>query len=94
MLEQAAERPALLQTDLTIAKGGDMTAARIVLDRVWPARRSRPVALDLPDIKMAADVVAALGAVADAVGVGDLTPDEGAAVASILETKRKAVETN
>ena len=46
------------------AKGGDMAAARIILDRVWPARKSRPVALDLPEIKTAADVVAALGAAA------------------------------
>ena len=31
--------------------------------------------------------------VADAVGAGDITPDEGQAVASILEAKRKAIET-
>ena len=30
---------------------------------------------------------------ADAVGSGDITPDEGQAVASILEAKRKAIET-
>jgi hypothetical protein len=37
--------------------------------------------------------LAAVGAVADAVGAGDITPDEGQAVASILEAKRKAIET-
>lgn len=95
MLDQLAEgeAPALLQTVLGNAKGGDMAAARIVLDRIWPVRKSRPVSLSLPEINTAADVVAALGAVADAVGAGDLSPDEGAAVASILETKRKAIET-
>lgn len=83
----------VLQAVLSSAKGGDMVAARIILDRVWPARKSRPVCLSLPEIKTAADVVSALGAVADAVGVGDISPDEGAAVASILETKRRAIET-
>jgi hypothetical protein len=29
----------------------------------------------------------------DAVGAGDITPDEGHAMASILEAKRKAIET-
>lgn len=95
MLDQLAEgeAPELLRTVLTSAKGGDMAAARIVLERVWPARKARPVFLTLPPIQTAADVVAALGAVADAVGAGEISPDEGAAVASILETKRKAIET-
>ena len=49
--------------------------------------------MTLPAIQSASDVVAAVGAVADAVGAGDITPDEGQAVASILEAKRKAIET-
>jgi len=95
MLDQLAEGEGaeVLRSVLTGAKGGDMAAARIILDRVWPARKSRPVSLVLPEIRTAADVVAALGAVADAVGAGEIAPDEGAAVASILETKRKAIET-
>jgi hypothetical protein len=49
--------------------------------------------MQLPKIKTAADVATALGTVADAVGAGDITPDEGAAVAAVLETKRRAIET-
>ena len=30
---------------------------------------------------------------ADAVAAGDITPDEGQAVAAVLETKRRAIET-
>jgi hypothetical protein len=56
------------------AKGGDMRAADLVLQRIWPARKSRPIALTLPTIQSAADVVEAVGAVADAVGAGDITP--------------------
>jgi hypothetical protein len=77
------------------AKAGDMRAADIVLSRIWPPRKGKPVALTepLPAIKSAADAVAALGKLADLVGAGELTPDEGASVAAIIETKRKAIET-
>jgi primosomal protein N'' len=49
--------------------------------------------LTLPAIQSASDLVAAVGAVADAVGAEDITPDEGQVVASILEAKRRAIET-
>lgn len=76
------------------AKAGDMRAAELVLSRIWPARKGgRTIVLDLPAIDTTADVVKALGKLADAVAAGDLTPDEGAAVAAILETKRRAIET-
>ena len=83
----------ILKTLVTAAKSGDLRAAELVMQRIWPARKSRPIALRLPAIQSASDVVAAVGAVADAVGSGDITPDEGQAVASILEAKRKAIET-
>jgi hypothetical protein len=84
---------AILKKMVEAAKGGDMRAADLVLARIWPVRKGRPIALALPAIQSASDVVAAVGAVADAVGAGEITPDEGQAVASILEAKRKAIET-
>jgi len=75
------------------AKDGDMRAAELVLQRVWPVRRGRPVTLSLPAIETVQDVVTALGLVATAVGAGELTPEEGASVAAVLEIKRKAIET-
>lgn len=83
----------VLQATLEAAKGGDLRAAEIVLSRVWPARKSRPVALSLPAIKTAADIVEALGIVASAMAEGDLTPDEAQAVSAVLEGKRRAIET-
>ena len=84
---------AILEKMVEAAKGGDLRAAELALQRIWPARKSRPIALTLPAIQSASDVVAAVGAVADAVGTGEITPDEGQAVASILEAKRRAIET-
>ena len=83
----------ILRKTLEDAKGGDFNARKLVLDRVWPIRRGRPIALGLPNIATATDVLAALSVVADAVGAGEITPDEGTAVAALLEVKRKAIET-
>jgi hypothetical protein len=78
---------------LTAAKGGDMQAARLVLDRVVPVRKGRSVQLDLPTIESATDVLAALSLTVAAMAEGEITPDEAAVVAGVLETKRKAIET-
>ena len=47
----------------------------------------------LPTISKAADAARTMGAVVAAVAAGDLTPSEGAAVAGLLETYRKTLET-
>jgi hypothetical protein len=79
----------IVKTVLEAAAQGDMTAARLVLERVVPVRRGRPVKLTLPPVKTAADVVEALGTMAD----GEVTPEEAATIAGVLEAKRKAIET-
>ncbi len=84
---------AVLANVLTAAKGGDLKAAEIILQRVWPVRKGRPVSLDIPAIKTAPDILAALATVIDATGKGEILPDEAAAVAGVLELKRRAIET-
>lgn len=84
----------ILAKTIEAAKAGDLRAADIVLSRVWPVRRGgRPVVFELPPVETAADIVKAVGNVATAVAGGELTPEEGNAVAAILEVKRKAIET-
>jgi hypothetical protein len=39
----------IVRAVLEAAKGGDMTAARLVLERISPVRKGRPVQLNLPD---------------------------------------------
>jgi hypothetical protein len=76
------------------ATAGDARSAEMILARIWPVRKGgRPISLQLPAIDTAADIVKALGVVAGAVGEGEITAEEGAALASVLETKRRAVET-
>ncbi len=76
------------------AKGGDMRAAELLLRRLWPERKGRPVAFNLPDMQTAADLPAAVVAVTQAVARGDLTPDEGAAIGAMLDAHRRAIETS
>lgn len=85
---------AALQAVVAAAGAGDLRAAEVLLSRVWPARRGRPVELpDLPALKSAADLPAALGTVARAVAAGEVTPEEAQAVAAVLEGQRRAIET-
>ncbi len=89
----ADDAEAVVQQVVDKAKAGDMTAARLVLDRIAPPRRSRPVQFKLPALSNPSDLVTALGAILGAVASGDLTPDEGSAVASLIEVNRRALET-
>ncbi len=78
---------------IEMALGGDTLAMKLVLERLVPLRRGRPVQFELPAIHTSADVVAAIGQVLRATAAGDLTPDEAATVAGILDAKRRAIET-
>ena len=88
---EGAER--VLRKVLELAEAGDLRAAELLLARLWPARRGRPVELNLPPIRTAADLVLALAAVAAGMATGELSPDEAQAAASVLETQRRAAET-
>ncbi len=82
----------VLSAVISHAKKGDVAAASMIMARVWPARKGRPVSFDLPPLSTAADLAAALGSVAQAVGNGVLTPEEAQAVGTVLEMQRKAIE--
>ncbi len=88
--EEGAER--VLRKVLEMAEAGDMKAAELLLRRLWPERRGRPVRFTLPPVTTAAGAVAALGAVAAAVAEGSITPEEGLASAGVLEAVRRSAE--
>jgi Family of unknown function (DUF5681) len=78
---------------IAAAKGGDMTAARIILDRIAPVRKGSTVMFDLPELTTPTDLPPAVAAVTKAIADGTLTPDEGASVVTILDMQRRAIET-
>ena len=68
-------------------------AARILLDRAWPVRKGRPVTFMMPPVnKPAADIARASAGILEATARGELTPDEAAALAGIIEAHRRAIE--
>lgn len=82
----------ILDVVLQAAKEGDLEAANIILRRVWPVPKGRPRKFTVRDVTCLADVPGAVSDVLRAVASGELTTEEGGAVASIIETTRKALE--
>ena len=56
----------MLKRVVLSAKDGDIRAAELLLKRVWPELKGRPLLLDLPPVSTAADIVRALGAITEA----------------------------
>ena len=72
----ATEAEAVLAAVVAAAKGGDMAAARVILDRLWPAPKGRAVELALPSVEDATGLVAAMAQVVAAMADAQITPDE------------------
>jgi len=70
------EAEAITRKAIEAAKEGDMTAVRLCLERLVPIKRESPVQLQLPPIRCAADLSAAVAALLDAVTSGQITPGE------------------
>jgi hypothetical protein len=87
------ELEGVVEAVIAAAKGGDMVAARIILDRLAPARKGRPVTFPLPDDVSGAGIAEAFASVLRAVADGEITPEEAAAVGGLLEARRRAIET-
>lgn len=84
---------ALVQRVKELAMSGSVTAMKLCLDRLVPLRRERAVEFDLPHIETANDAVLAAGWVTAMVASVEMTPSEGQAISSIIETLRRAIET-
>ncbi len=91
LMEQGAEE--ITKAVIDAAKGGDLMAARLVIERLAPPLRERPINIDLPDTRTADGCVEAQGAILQAVGMGELLPGEGATLAGIVENRRRSIET-
>jgi Family of unknown function (DUF5681) len=86
------EAEALTRKAIELAKGGDLAALRLCLDRLAPPRKDRLVMFELPTITSAADAVKASAALVTAVAIGDLTPAEAGELGKLIEAYVKALE--
>src|SRR5262245_64291273 len=78
LLEDDGE--ALARKAIDLAKGGDLVALRMCMDRLMPARKHEPVAFELPRL------VAAVAA-------GELAPSEAADLAKVVDIYVRALAT-
>lgn len=76
-----------------LAKTGDITAIRLVLERVLPARKDSPVSFDMPVLTGAQDAAKAMGAVMEAVSSGELTPAEAGEISKLVTAYIEALRT-
>ena len=94
MAEQLVEGQAeqLVQKVLDLAQAGNLAALRMVLDRVWPARKGQPVNVDMPPINTTADVLPAIASIWTAIRQGGLTPEEASALSIVMDRSIQAIE--
>jgi hypothetical protein len=85
-------RDGIVEAIITAAKGGDPTAMRICADRLLPLRKGRPTAFPLPPTGTAADLARAMAEIFRGMAAGELTTDEAAGIAAVIETQRKTIE--
>lgn len=90
LLEGEAEE--LTRKAIEMAKGGDMQALRLCMDRLAPPRKDRSVTFELPTIDTVDDLPKATRAIMAAVATGELTPGEAAELGKLVDAHVKAIE--
>jgi hypothetical protein len=67
-------------------------AMRICMERIIPARRGARITMNLPTIRTSADIGEAAEKVTQAIRRGEITPTEGGAMMSLLESRSRIIE--
>jgi hypothetical protein len=92
LMERDAEE--IAQAVIKAARTGDLAAAKLVLERLAPPLRERPISIELPDTSTTEGVSKAQQVIIEAVGRGELLPGEGNTLAALVESRRRALETD
>ena len=77
---------------LSEAKSGAPWACRVIVDKLVPTARSRPVFFDMGKVEGPADIVRVLTSVAREVAKGEITTLEAAEIGTLLDALRQAHE--
>jgi hypothetical protein len=91
LLDGQAER--LTRKCVEMALEGDVVAMRLCLERIYPARKDRPVTFPLPPITSARDAANIMAAVTNAVATGHITPSEAAELGKVIDSYVRAYQT-
>ena len=70
-----------------------MLACQMIIDKIIPTQKDRTIAIELPVIATLDGVGRVQSEILQAVVDGDITPNEGERIASIIEARRRSIET-
>ena len=90
LLDGEAEK--LSRKAVEMALDGHAVALRLCLERIAPPRRGRPVSLDFGSVKTSTDLADAQASVLTAMANGDITIEEAADAARVIEAVGAAYE--
>ena len=82
---------AVLRKLIEQAEAGEPHAQKLYLERIFPARKDRPVHLPLGPVKTLADLAANLSTITQATGEGRLTPQEGETLTAMLTAQSQVL---
>jgi hypothetical protein len=82
----------IVGTIISAAKNGDMSAAKALLDRLVPPRKSTPISANISPIAEAADLKPALLEVFNQMADGNLSTDECTQLTAIISNHAKLHE--
>ena len=80
----------LTQNAIALAKKGHAAALYVCMDRVFPRGKHRPVCFELRPVANAADAIAAMSDIVQAVADGDLSAPEAAEVSKLVRNMSEA----
>jgi len=83
---------AVCQKAISEAKKGNIQAIKIILDRILPPQKDKPIHIEIPNIETPSDILKSANELTQAVANGSITPSEGEAFARILDSHAKAFE--
>lgn len=73
------------------AEEGNTTALKMLLDRVWPVGRMRPLEIGAPEIKHPRDLLTEMASVTNATFAGDATTQDALEAAKVLKAHFNAI---
>jgi hypothetical protein len=88
------EAEGLTRRAVELALAGDPTALRLCIERILPPCRERTIEFTLPPIESPADIAPAMKAVAAALADGVISPGESEAIARMVDTFVRTIETS
>lgn len=92
LMSDQSER--LIKKTINLALEGDRTALKLCMERILPPVKDLPIALSIPDLNQEGVSKKLMEIILSQVANSELSPNQGQAVSSIVESYQRAIEVN